>query len=368
MSQLKIAVIGAGHLGKIHAKLIQQVEGVELVAIADPSPKSQQEMIDLYDVEVVSDYQKVIDQIDAAIVATPTRFHFEIAADLLQQGKHVLVEKPMTDCVHDAEELIRLADASQCVISVGHVERFNPAIATALKLVGEPKMIQASRMSGFTFRSTDIGVVHDLMIHDIDLVNSIFDSPVRSVSASGVSVISEHEDISQAMLQFENGCVANLTATRCSYQAERSFQIFGTAGYANVDLAESKVSFVHVPNWVRERRYNLIDTTPDQQAMIREQLFSRILPKSEVEVPRTNAILDEQTDWVRAIGTQRQPRVTVQQGAQAVSIADRVIAAIQSNAWNLDRATASTGLGIYSPEGVPYPEIEALAAEGRNAA
>ena len=357
MSQLNVAVIGGGHLGKIHSRLLKQVDGVQLIGVAEPSPLAQQQILDEHDVPVVSDYRKLLSEMDAAVVATPTRFHFEIAADLIQSGKHVLVEKPLTDSVSDAQALVEMAQAANCVVSVGHVERFNPAIHAALKLVGKPMFIQAARMSGFTFRSTDIGVVHDLMIHDIDLVNSIFPGSVRNVNAFGVGMIGQREDISQAILQFDCGGVANLTATRCSFKNERSFQIFGDQGYACVDLAESKVSFVKVPAWIRNKKYDLLDVTAEQQAFIRDNLFTRILPKSEIEVPRCNAILEEQLDWVRAIETNQLPQVDVRQGAQAVTIADQVIHQIDANGWNSGSNAGMPELGIFAPEQVDLPEI-----------
>ncbi|MEL7496814.1 MAG: Gfo/Idh/MocA family oxidoreductase [Planctomycetota bacterium] len=343
MSQLRLAVIGAGHLGKIHVRLLKQIENVELVGVAEPSPMAQREVIDQFDVDVVSDYRKLIDQIDAAVIATPTRFHFRIARDLLRAGVHVLVEKPLTDSVGDARTLQRIARETGCVAAVGHVERFNPAIQAALKLVGEPRFVQAARMSGFTFRSTDIGVVHDLMIHDIDLVNSVFPGQVASVAATGVSVIGEPEDIAQASIQFSCGGAANLTASRCSFQNERSFQIFGNQGYACVDLANSKVSFVEVPQWLADRKYNLLDTTPEQQAFIRDNLFTKILPKSEIDVPKCNAILEEQKDWIDAIESGAGPTVCVDQGAEAVAIAGQVIDGISRNQWNAPATIPMSG-------------------------
>lgn len=359
MNKLRMAVIGAGHLGKIHVRLLQQIENVELVVVAEPSPMAQRQIIDQFNLEVVSDYRKILDDIDAAVVATPTRYHYQIAKDLINAGVHTLVEKPLTDSVSDANSLVELAQQKDCVVSVGHVERFNPAIEAALKLVGEPKFVQASRMSGFTFRSTDIGVVHDLMIHDIDLINSVFPGKVDAVSATGVAMFGDNEDISQAMIKFSCGGVANLTATRCSFQNERSFQIFGTEGYACVDLAESKVSFVKVPNWIKERRYDLLDITPEQQAFIRDNLFSKILPKSEIDVPKCNAILEEQKDWIAAISGERQPRVDVVQGAEAVAIADQVLESIASNEWNQPSTLPISGL----PSRIEAPLIESLVGQ-----
>jgi predicted dehydrogenase len=358
VNKLRVAVVGAGHLGKIHARLLSSLTDVELVAIADPSPSAQQQVLDQVDTAAVSDYRKLIGKIDAAVVATPTRTHFDIASELLNNQIHTLIEKPLTDSVTDAQELVNLADRQDCIIQVGHVERYNPAIEAAINLVGEPKFIQASRLSGYTFRSTDIGVVHDLMIHDIDLVNSMFPGEVVETRATGMSMFGHHEDIAQARIQFSCGGVANLTASRCSFSAERTFQIFGTSGFANVNLAESRVTYVKVPNWVRERRYDLLDTTPEQQAFIRDELFTKILPKSEIEVPTSNAILAEQKDWINAIRTNESPRVTGEQGKQAVTIAQAVIDSIAAHRWSAADAqsTGPFGVlpGVVSPTVLPF--------------
>ena len=354
MTRTRIAVIGGGHLGKIHTRLLLTQDDVDLVAVAEPSPLAQRQLIDQFDVPVVSDYRKLVGEIDAAVVATPTRLHYEIASLLLQSGIDVLVEKPLTDSVRDAEELVELARSEGRTLAVGHVERFNPAIQKALECVGEPRFVQAARLSGFTFRSTDIGVVHDLMIHDIDLVNSIFRAPCADVTAAGVAMFGAHEDISQATLQFEGGGMANLTASRCSYENQRSFQIFGTQGYANVDLAESRVTVVRIPEWFQQRKYDLLDTTAEQQAFIRDNLFSKVLPREEIEVPRSNAILEEQKDWLAAIGQQRLPTVSGGDGAAAVAIADRVIRSIAANAWN--EQSPAFGLPQSYPFGLPVAE------------
>jgi predicted dehydrogenase len=350
VNKLRVAVVGAGHLGKIHARLLSTQDNVELVGVADPSPSAQQQVLDQVATPVVSDYRKLIDQIDAAVVATPTRMHFGIASELLKANIHTLIEKPLTDSVSDAQELVHLADRHQCVIQVGHCERFNPAIKAALNLVGQPKFIQASRMSGYTFRSTDIGVVHDLMIHDIDLVNSMFPGQVVETRGNGMSMFGHNEDIAQARIQFSCGGVANLTASRCSFTPERSIQIFGTNGFAAVNLAESTVTFVKIPGWIKNRRYDLLDTTPEQQAFIRDELFTKILPKSEIKVPTENAILSEQKDWISAINNNEMPTVSVEQGRQAVVIAQDIIDSIASHRWTAGEAQSTGPFGLVNDE------------------
>ena len=196
------------------------------------------------------------------------------------------------------------------------------------------------------------------MIHDIDLVNSIFEGEAEFVHGTGTSVISNHEDISQALVKFSGGGVANLTASRCSFSAERSFQIFGTQGYANVDLSNNKVSFVKVPSWIKERRYDLMSLAPEQQAFVRDQLFAKILPKSEIDVPRTNAILDEHNDWLSAISENTSLTITAQHGAEAVAIAQQVIDSIGQNSWN--QSPVADALKIFDEGANELPAVEQL--------
>jgi predicted dehydrogenase len=333
VSKLRIAVIGAGNLGKIHARLLSQQKNVNLVAVADPSPAAQQQILEQLDTTTVSDYQKLFDQVDAVVIATPTRMHHKIAVDFLEHGIHTLIEKPLSDSVSDAHELVSLAERSQCVVSVGHVEQFNPAFQAAIEKVGQPKFIQANRMSGYTFRSTDIGVVHDLMIHDIDLVNSVFAGKLIETRAIGFSMFGGHEDMTQARLQFSCGAVANLTASRCSFEPQRNMQIFGTDGFAAIDFVESKVTVVSVPSWMKNRELDFFQLTSQQMDFVRENLFSDVLPKQELMIERENAIMQEQKDFIAAIKDGRSPHVSVAQGAEAVSIAETVLDSVASHRW-----------------------------------
>ena len=342
MTPLRIAIIGAGNLGKIHTRLLAENPKVHLVAIADPSPTAQENILKRVSVPVVRDFRSIINDIDAAVVATPTRFHFEVASELLAAGKHTLIEKPVTDSVEDALHLSNLADSTGAVVQVGHVEQFNPAFAKALQEIGTPKFIQASRMSGYTFRSTDIGVVYDLMIHDIDLVNSIFEGKVVDTRAVGFSVFGQNEDMAQARLQFSGGAVANLTASRCSFSPERSMQIFGTDGFSQIDFTNSKVTTIVVPSWIRNRELNFFNLTNQQQDYIRESLFDNVLKRKQVEVPRSNAIEAEHNDWIDAIQTGARPRIDARQGMEAVEIADGVLNALNTHRWE-QRNLAMTG-------------------------
>lgn len=333
-SNLRVAVIGAGHLGRIHARLLSQLDGVSLVAIADPCPSVQRSYIEDSEVAVVSDYQKIIDDIDAAVIATPTRSHFEIAEFLLSRGKHVLIEKPVTDCPYQAKQLVELAAENQSVLSVGHVEQFNPAIQTAISVVGQPKFIQACRASGYTYRSTDIGAVYDLMIHDIDLVNTAFGGELVECNACGFAVFGGHEDMAQARLQFSCGGVATLTASRCSFSAERSIQIFGTDGFAAVDLANHSVKSIRYPQWLKDQAFDFNSANQEQRDFIRDNLFTEILPVQESTPDRANAILEEQAEWIECIRTDAPMRNTGENAAEAIQIADQVLNQIEKHQWN----------------------------------
>lgn len=334
MKKLRVAVVGAGQLGKIHAKLLPDVEGAELVAIADPSPLVQRSLIDQTDVPVISDYRKLFGKIDAAIVATPTRSHFDIAEDLLSHSIHTLIEKPITDCQYQARQLVELAEENECVLSVGHVEQFNPAIRAAFDVVGEAKFIQACRASSYTYRSTDIGVVQDLMIHDIDLVNSVFTGSLVDTQACGFAVFGEKEDIAQARLQFDCGGVANLTASRCSFEPQRSMQIFGTDGFAAVDLANHKVSSIKFPAWMKNRQFDFESANSTQRDFIKENLFDKILPVTQAIPEKCNAILEEQREWIRCILAETPMRNTGANATEAVRIAASVMDKISEHNWN----------------------------------
>ena len=334
MSKTKVAVIGAGHLGRIHARLLKEIRGAKLVAVADPSPAAHKLIVKEHNVPIVSDYSKLLEEdIDAVIIATPTVTHFDIAKQFLEQSIHCLIEKPMTACPHQARELVDLATKNNCVLSVGHVEQFNPAIEHAREQVGTPKFFQASRCSGYTFRSTDIGVVHDLMIHDIELVNSMVPGKLKDCRANGVSVFGGHEDIAQARLEFDCGAVANLTASRCSFEAVRNFQVFGTGGFAAVDLAKHSVQSVAVPSWIKQQEVDFESLLPEQRSFVGAELFNQILPKTVTKTPQVNAILEEQKDWLAGITKNKPIRNSGQNALEAVEIAAAVIDAINAHSW-----------------------------------
>ncbi|HEY2761577.1 MAG TPA: Gfo/Idh/MocA family oxidoreductase, partial [Pirellulales bacterium] len=259
--KIRLAVIGAGHLGRIHARLAQQIPEFELVGVADPLHEARQLAEAECPVPVVADYREFLGRIDAAVVATPTRFHHAVSVSLLAQGIHVLIEKPLATSVAEADEILAAANQHGRIVQVGHIERFNPAWnrREVMPLVRQPKYIEASRCSGYTFRSTDIGVVLDLMIHDLDLALHFANSPVRHVQALGISVLGEHEDVAQARLEFANGCVANLSASRISFKQLRHMQVWSDQGCVTFDFATRAATTICPVTEVLQREFDLDD-------------------------------------------------------------------------------------------------------------
>lgn len=237
--KLKVGVAGVGAMGKNHARVLASLEGVELAAIYDVDQARAEELASLYGTKAVSSLEDLSALVDAAAVAVPTVFHRQVAGFLLEQGKHVLVEKPLSESLHEAEELVALADAKNLVLQVGHIERFNPVIKQLEAKIKEPRFIEATRLSPFPNRSLDIGVVLDLMVHDLDIIlHLVGGSPVVSIDAVGVPVLMKREDIANARLRFANGCVANVTASRVSDKKMRKIQVFHSEGYISLDYQE----------------------------------------------------------------------------------------------------------------------------------
>lgn len=231
MKKLKIAVIGVGHLGKEHARIYSRLPQVELVGVVDVDQQRAKEVARQYG---TSPYVN-LDKIDAASIVVPTDMHFKVAERLLTAGKNILVEKPITKTLKEAQRLVDLAKKKRLFLQVGHIERFNPIIQAMVKLVKKPRFIEIHRLSPFTQRGTEVGVVLDLMIHDIDIVLALVKDSIRSIEAIGVNVLTPYEDIANARITFKNGCVANLTASRVSPERMRKIRVFQTDSYTSVD-------------------------------------------------------------------------------------------------------------------------------------
>ncbi len=334
MSKLRLAVIGVGHLGRIHARLARQLDDVELVAVVDPSPEARAAVAAELNVAARADHRPLAGQIDAAIVAAPTRMHHAVASDLLAGGVHVFVEKPLTLNVGDARDLVQLAESHNLVLQVGHVERFNPALVAALPHVSEPKYIDATRCGPFTCRSTDIGVVLDLMIHDIDIVLSLVAGELVSVSSLGAAVIGPNEDWAQARLTFAGGCVANLTASRVAWQAQRTMQVISPDGIAAIDYGAKKVQVMRAAEPIASGDFDVHALSPDERTHLKEHLFTDYLPLTELPVGEGNALAEEQREFAAAIRGQAEVRADGRAGLAALDVAERILAQIAAHPWD----------------------------------
>lgn len=244
MSTIRAAVIGVGYLGRFHAQKYAAIPDCQLVAVADSQPEAAQRVATELGTLAVADYRELIGQVDAVSIATPTPKHFEIARDLLGAGVHVLVEKPITETTAQAEELIATARSTGKVLQVGHLERFNPVILGAEASLGVPRFIECHRLAPFRERGTDVNVVLDLMIHDLDLVQSIVGSEIVSLEAIGTPVFSSEIDIANARIRFANGCVANATASRVSLKTERKLRVFQDDAYLSMDLQQKILTVI----------------------------------------------------------------------------------------------------------------------------
>lgn len=339
MQPVRIAVVGAGKLGGYHANITSASEAFELMAIVDPFESSREALAERVSAKPHADIAEVLDQIDAAVVATPTATHSEVVTRLLAAGKHVLVEKPIAPSRAEADRMVAAADAAGVVLQVGHVERFNPALVAAGDRLANPRFIQATRTSGYTFRSTDIGAVLDLMIHDIDLVLSLTGSEVVEVSAVGASVLGGHEDMVSTRLTLADGCVADLTASRVSYEMTRTMQVVTSRGFTTLDFAAGKATTVTPTDEVLSGRFDGESLSPERkQELFAGKLFEEVLVKEQHEAPAVNAIELELNDFAAAIQNGTQATVTGAAGRDAVAVAERILEAVRQ------QGTADAGL------------------------
>lgn len=242
MSVLRAAVIGVGYLGRFHAQKYAALPGVELVGVVDVDTAAAARVAAEVGCPAFSDYREILDRIDLASIVVPTRFHFDVAKDFLRAGRHVLVEKPITETVAEADELITLAKEHGAVLQVGHLERFNPAIVALNGELNQPMFIESHRLTPYRGRGTDVNVVLDLMIHDIDIILNMVRSELTSIQASGVPVLSGEVDIANARLEFANGCVANVTASRVSRDAMRKVRVFQPDAYFSIDYQKRRIA------------------------------------------------------------------------------------------------------------------------------
>jgi len=333
MKPLRVAVVGVGHLGRHHARILRSLPGADLVAVADSRPEQARAVAEGLGVPAVHDYRELIGRVDAVSVAVPTFLHREVAGAFLAEGISAMVEKPLAGSSAQAEELVALARSTGATLQVGHIERFNPAYDALQGAPIRPKFLSAERLAMYTFRSTDVGVVFDLMIHDLDLVLSLVDSPVRSVSAVGVSLFGDHEDVADARIEFENGTVANLTASRASYATSRKMRIWGTEGYASLDFGAKQATVVRPSDEFLAGGVDLEGVDLAQPAAIKDHLFGKVLRVDRVEPPACDQLTLELQDFVDSIREGRRPRVTGEDALDAVRLAEQIVRSLDAHRW-----------------------------------
>lgn len=319
---IKAGVLGAGHLGKIHLRLLEASEYYQLVGFYDTDTKNAKALAKEKGFTFFKSAADLIDACDMIDIVTPTLYHHQMALKAIRAGKHIFIEKPITNSLEDAKEISQIAKENQVLGQVGHVERFNPAFKAVKDSITHPMFIESHRLAEFNPRGTDVPVVLDLMIHDIDILLSIVKSKVKSVSASGVAVISSTPDIANARIEFENGCVANLTASRISLKKMRKTRFFQKDAYIAVDFLEKSVEVV---------KMKAAPEKPEDFAMIlqnaegeKKQIYFENPP-----IEDSNAILDELETFAQAINNQKEPIVSLENGTAALDLAYQVIQAYE---------------------------------------
>ena len=315
---LKVGVLGAGHLGKIHLRLLNESQKYHLIGFYDPDAINAKKVAAEFGYTYFENINTLIDAVDVINIVTPTLSHYDCAKKAMEKGKHVFLEKPITNTLEEAEELLSLEKKYQIKGQVGHVERFNPAFLAVKNSIHNPMFIESHRLAEFNPRGTDVPVVLDLMIHDIDAILSVVNSEVKKINASGVSVISKSPDIANARIEFENGCVANLTASRISLKNMRKSRFFQRDAYISVDFLEKKAEVVKMkdaPETVGDFDMVLQNAEGEKKQIYFEN----------PEIVNNNAILEELETFADAINNDSIPVVSLRQGTNALRVALQII-------------------------------------------
>jgi predicted dehydrogenase len=321
--KVKIGLLGAGHLGKIHLRLLKEIEGFEVVGFYDPDAANAEKVTAEFGVRAFESEQALIDQCDAVDIVTPTTTHFDLAVMAIKKFRHIFVEKPLAYMPTEASTLVKLVEEAQIKCMVGHVERFNPALLSVNKKLLKPLFIEVHRLAQFNPRGTDVSVVHDLMIHDLDIILSLVKANVKRISASGVAIVSRTPDIANARIEFDNGCVANLTASRISLKAMRKMRIFQPGAYISMDFLKQKSEVFRIEN----------EPTPNKENQFEIELGDHTKKYITYDIPEkkeVNAIKMELELFLKSIVTNKPTPVTVHDGFLAMDLGQRILDKINS--------------------------------------
>ena len=333
MNNLKLGVIGVGHLGRLHVQNYKSIPDAEIVGIYDIDFERAQQVAEEYQTQAYSSLEPLLEKIEAASIVVSTTNHFEIAQTCLKQGIHCLVEKPITSTLSEADELIQLSNQKKLILQVGHIERFNPAIVALNDFELKPMFIESHRLASFNPRGTDVAVVLDLMIHDLDIILHLVKNPVTKIDASGVAVVTDEVDIANARLGFENGCVANITASRISQKKMRKMRLFQRNAYIGIDFLQ-KFSEI----------YQLVDSEnmkiqpnqiPIELGQLDAQGRSKKITYERRQIEESNALKMELESFVESVGTGNRPVVSGMEGKEALRVAIEITDMIKSQVKKL---------------------------------
>lgn len=334
MGILRTAVVGAGKMGALHARVYSQLPDSRLTAVVDTDAARAHSLAQQYGCEALTDPKDLLGRVDAVTISTPTAAHYPLAKLFLENRIPLLIEKPLASTVEEGRQIVELARRTQTVVAVGHSERCNPVVQAMKRLKIEPRFIEADRVSPYPFRSSDVGVVLDVMIHDIDIILSLARSPVCQVEAVGVNVIADHEDICNARLIFENGCIANITASRLALKTERKVRVFSRQAYLSVDYFRKEGIIIKTdPNidvisWIRERQ-------KAGDFDFSQVKWTELLQIEHLDITESEPLRVEQEAFLRAVlNPGQRPEVTAEEGLAALECADRILQKVRQHRWN----------------------------------
>ena len=333
-SEVRTAVVGAGRMGTIHAKVYDQLPQSKLAAVVDIDGDKARRLAEQYNCAAFSDCEDILGRVDAVTIATPTLTHAKLAKIFIEKHIPVLIEKPLAAGVSEGRRIVSLAGDNDSVVAVGHSERCNPVVQAIKRLDIEPKFIEASRISPYPFRSTDVGVVLDVMIHDIDIILSLAASRIKKIDAVGVNVVEEKEDICNARIVFENGCIANVTASRVALKTERKVRVFSRQAYLSVDYFKKSGIIiktdpnVNVVEWIKEHRQaGDFDLTTAN--------WAELLHIEELAIDDKEPVRLEQEAFLRAVTDRTyMPEVSAEEGLAALECAKKILASVKRNRWS----------------------------------
>jgi predicted dehydrogenase len=319
---LKIGVLGVGHLGKFHINNWKEITGIELVGFYDPDDDTANEVSEKHQLPRFPDVNSLMDACDALDIVAPTPFHFELCEQAIKKGKHVFVEKPLANTMQEAEQLVKLVNESGIKLQVGHVERFNPAFLSVKDMPLNPMFIEVHRLAQFNPRGTEVSVILDLMIHDIDIILSIVKSDVKSISASGVGVLTETPDIANVRIEFHNGCVANLTSSRISMKKMRKMRLFQKDAYIGIDFLNKKSEVIKLKESSDSNMFAFDIETPNGK---------KTIAVANPMVPEVNAIRKELEEFRNSILNNTKTVVSEIDGMMAMDVAHQILSKIGNN-------------------------------------